>query len=828
MSDESVDNNLAIKHSKKDRLDEAKGEIGEQPMVNDRSDFHNRDAEGFSEKRLENLLYMRFGLENDQIQMFNLDDPGVQKELTTLFDLTEMAYSLETDYTVDDEKLHKALDYFVEANEKAEDFISRREMAVEDQLMSLVWEKGLEKLSNGLDAAYMLGENPIETDLNDFRELVRRNRSPSSATAKVRLDSKQSLRRGIVDGDRIKVLEKDIIRPLIAQKQLVELAEREGFSPVGMSEWLSSSWELNDYLVVNSTNDISEVQSPFNQERVVLKQWNREMLTPVFKTLTARLANDAAEGREVEVNRKSLERVFTALSNTEELDLAREWLVAEGLSLDQRRELAVGYINAVGTMSGVYLLSELAQDVALGEKVRGEFEMLYRMVQGDEGVNVLNNWEGVYEDYNYGEWVLASQGVTEVEIDKLQGWEEKYLAHVPEEERKRLDLASGVGRLILEQVKQGLGGDVYALEFQGGYVEQIKTSLLEMGMDQSRVDKLVKKGSWFSIVKDLGIEPGSLDVVECLGRSLSHNNKAVEWLRSFDQIAYSLREGGIAVIDQYIPDYGYSAEQRDVYLKNMREIGIKETVSLRIFDGILKENKFNRIVMTEEQLTALGTLYGMELVETDQEDISEHVKNGYFVFKKKEGFKPEDLSRMEIHQSLIDLGYFQELDNTKDAYVDSWGLTINQAIIFGLGHPEDEGAMGVENGWDEDVADWFGPDQLVRPVEPTLSHVEMIDFLRSANKEKIESGQPPLEVDIKVEGDRLWFEVGYSRDAGRHIMNLTDEQLREVFSGIEKSIRRVDLENTNPELYARWMRYINARTDALSRLRSKPRVRYLG
>jgi hypothetical protein len=136
--------------------------------------------------------------------------------------------------------------------------------------------------------------------------------------------------------------------------------------------------------------------------------------------------------------------------------------------------------------------------------------------------------------------------------------------------------------------------------------------------------------------------------------------------------------------------------------ENLKRLGVSLKEQDLVFDGPNNKFKYNRLILRPEQIQLYGKLFGYKVNEVARKQLSDDVTNVYYLFEKDPDFKPQDIAYLDLRYGLFDLGFFNDNPNSDpqgknefNTIIENWGVTIGQALIYGLGNPADEGRSSV-------------------------------------------------------------------------------------------------------------------------------------
>jgi len=214
----------------------------------------------------------------------------------------------------------------------------------------------------------------------------------------------------------------------------------------------------------------------------------------------------------------------------------------------------------------------------------------------------------------------------------------------------------------------------------------------------------VKHGSWF----ETGLESGSVDLVACLNRTEPHNRTPFDKLRFFAEMARGLEDGGKLLVDYGDIGHGVYNQKTEDLRRNLARLGLRLNQTNWLFDGPDEENKFNRQMLSVEQVSAMAGLVGMEVVDVDSSLLGDHAEIGNltYVLQKNENFDSKQINRESVYEAMRVLGFWDpggieagESNDNLNMILDLWGLSLGQLILYaGYNDVLDLVKQGNENG----------------------------------------------------------------------------------------------------------------------------------
>jgi hypothetical protein len=242
-----------------------------------------------------------------------------------------------------------------------------------------------------------------------------------------------------------------------------------------------------------------------------------------------------------------------------------------------------------------------------------------------------------------------------------------------------IDLGAGNARVSREMFERGYK-NIFALDYDPKNTKYARER-------RPSEDFTIIQGDWHNLplaTADYLNNEDAIAVAFTTERSYLHNRKAVEWFKLFDEFRRVSNYRAMMFMD--LPDLSSGVyEERDKNFKTNLEnnLGVSETESHIIFDGPGKV-KFNRMAITEEQLDIYCHLFGLAVISRDPDPRREdNMTDIYYTLAKDQNWLPGDISKEDLWLSLEKLGMF-DYDVDYNMYVDSWGMTLGQALLFGL------------------------------------------------------------------------------------------------------------------------------------------------
>lgn len=382
---------------------------------------------------------------------------------------------------------------------------------------------------------------------------------------------------------------------------------------------------------------------------------------------------------------KQLKEIFENLVAMQDAEGAQRLLFSPVLTEDERMLLAVAYANTFGFINAIDAFSNVAHSEQSQEGVKLQAQSIYQRMEGEEVKEIIEDLSRLYKEVDFHQYALNSKELTQREIDMLDSTIQQDKAEradtVPSD-YKILDIGAGTGRHAIGLGHQGHQG-VVALEREPHHVAKIH--------EQEPAIKVVQ-GDWDNLPEVLWPVIGNGEKVQfaySCGRTVSHNRRPVDMFHMFDGVRNMLDEQGDFVFDQPDVDWGVYRNRIDDLKKNLEAIGVDTFQGELIYDGPDEAHKFNRMVLRPEQIDALAALLGFKRAMGVEEVSLDggNIRNLYYHFEVDPAFSPEKLSRDELGKHLATLRLLAPGINF-NTYIKTWGMTIGQALMFGLGNHE--------------------------------------------------------------------------------------------------------------------------------------------
>lgn len=378
---------------------------------------------------------------------------------------------------------------------------------------------------------------------------------------------------------------------------------------------------------------------------------------------------------------KQLNEIFENLVAMQDAQAAQQLLFSPILTEDERMLAAIAYANTFGFINAVDSLAHATNNQSLPAEVQAQASSIYKRLEGDEVAEIMGDLSQVYREVDFHKYEINNKELTQEEIDMLGSLIRQDKAERADDapgNYKILDIGAGTGRHAIGLKQQGHQG-VIALEREQHHAVKIQeqdTSITVVQGDWQNLPGVL----WSAIGTD-----GKVQFAYSLGRTASHNRSPVDMLHMFDGVRSILDEQGDFVFDQPDIDWGIYRDRIDHLRSNLQAIGVDAFQGELLYDGPDEAHKFNRMVLRPEQVDALAALLGykramgVEEVSLDNGNI----RNLYYHFEVDSAFSPEKLSRDELGKHLAALRLLSPGINF-NTYVKTWGMTIGQALMFGL------------------------------------------------------------------------------------------------------------------------------------------------
>lgn len=395
---------------------------------------------------------------------------------------------------------------------------------------------------------------------------------------------------------------------------------------------------------------------------------SKTLFLPLLKTATQKYAQ--------KLDLDGLEEIFDTFKTIGMDEQATCFIDELGLNVEEKQKALVAYINVFGFISSVDLISGRIKTLKDGSPIKIELEQLYKEIQGEEVQKIIKDLSEVYKNIDFSKYDLNDHELTSFEADLI----EKAIQSTKHSMRNKkdiknttvLDNAAGTGRHSRELTDRGFK-KIIELEYEQKHVDQMKSAQPKMNVIRGDWKKLPLAKSWDT--------SKPVDFTYSLGRSISHNRTPTEMMHWFDEVT-RVTEGGI-LIDQPDVDWGVYKERIEKLMKNLENIGVKPVKSTLIYDGPNELYKYNRMVLRPEQLEAYERLFGLKRVWTEEKQLGENVRNKYYCYDTETGSDPEYLSAHQLNEDLKSIGLFDPGQDL-NLYIDRWGMTVGQALLYGL------------------------------------------------------------------------------------------------------------------------------------------------
>lgn len=376
-------------------------------------------------------------------------------------------------------------------------------------------------------------------------------------------------------------------------------------------------------------------------------------------------------------------------------------LLSENLTPGARQLVLKELVKVFGPISTVDTLAakiHVLRDAGLTREdpYAKDLARLYSLIEGENVPDPMEKLGDVYEIVDYASLerpelsakeadkiervaTLFAQGV---EYSTVEGKVIKLNTRMKPEDPHQvtgIDIGAGNARVSRELFRRGYV-NFFALDFDPknvGYAMQRRPS-----------EKFtVIRGDWHNLpfeTADYTNTGSSLEVGFTTERSFLHNRRAPEWFELFDEFRRVSHYRAMLFMD--LPDInnGIYKERIESFRTNIeKNLGIVGTESNIIFDGPGKV-KFNRMAISEEQLGIYCHLFGFVIVDKEEDPRPENnMTDVYFTLAKDQNWLPGDITQSDLWNSLVKLGMF-DYDVDYNMFVDSWGMTLGQALLFGL------------------------------------------------------------------------------------------------------------------------------------------------
>lgn len=399
------------------------------------------------------------------------------------------------------------------------------------------------------------------------------------------------------------------------------------------------------------------------------------------KELILPLLEDALKTSASTDNTDELNIIFEGLDNVGEDREAENFMYIEGMTDAERLRVVVGYINEFGFIPAIDSISRKINEENVPDTLKTQLEGIYKELEGDEAKQIVAELTEIYQGIDFSQYALNNPEVTERETDILEGAIAQ-LAEVKEGDDKHnvtiFDIGAGVGRHSLELAKRGYK-NITALEYEQKHIDYIR---------QHNPDIRTIRGDWHELIKLYreGRNPyEQVDFAFILGRSITHNRTPSDMLHFFDQFSGIIKDEGVGMVDFEDIEWGIRGERIAKLRNNLEEKGVTPLQSGIIFDGPNDYFRFNRQILRPDQVKALASLVGLKVAESNHQTFGndDAVRDVYYTLRKDEKFDPERISKQELMDNLRVLG-MMDPGADYDMYIKAWGMTVGQALMFGL------------------------------------------------------------------------------------------------------------------------------------------------
>jgi len=384
----------------------------------------------------------------------------------------------------------------------------------------------------------------------------------------------------------------------------------------------------------------------------------------------------------------SIREVLENIEYVGESAFATNILFDAQLSSDQRQAYMIQHINVFGFIETVDVLSHKIAELALEDteeatQLTAQLKKLFTLIQGEQVDEVLHELEEVYDAVDFERYALNHEQLTVREVDKLEAIARSLAETTGKDSHdvRVIDIGAGVGRHAIGLRDRGFRY-ISALESQPQHVEILRSKAPEVR---------IIGNNWHDIPLASGdAYDEAPELFYCLGRTVPHNRTPQDMLKLFDEIQRITAPNAKGLID--IPDItiGEYQERVQKFGDNLAALpGIDPHESRLVFDGPDNVHKFNRMVLTPQQMEIYARMCGfkIQLVGTEEVEAASGVNNQYYLLEKDEGFYPDDISREELSKMIKDVGLY-DAGVDYQMYVDAWGMTLGQAIWGGLDNDE--------------------------------------------------------------------------------------------------------------------------------------------
>lgn len=384
----------------------------------------------------------------------------------------------------------------------------------------------------------------------------------------------------------------------------------------------------------------------------------------------------------------SIREVLENIEYVGESAFATNILFDANLSPDQRQAYMIQHINVFGFIETVDVLSHKIaalelEDTEDATQLTAQLKKLFTLIQGEQVDEVLHELEEVYDAVDFESYALNHEQLTVREVDRLEAIARSLAETTGKDPHdvRVIDIGAGVGRHAIGLRDRGFR-HISALESQPQHIELLRSKAPEVR---------VIGNNWHDIpLADGDAYDEAPELFCCLGRTVPHNRTPQDMLKLFDEIQRITAPNSKGLID--IPDITIGEYQERVqrFGDNLAALpGIDPHESRLVFDGPDNVHKFNRMVLTPQQMEIYAKMCGfkIKLVGTEEVEAASGVNSQYYLLEKDEGFYPDDISREELSKMIKDVGLY-DAGVDYQMYVDAWGMTLGQAIWGGLDNDE--------------------------------------------------------------------------------------------------------------------------------------------
>lgn len=365
--------------------------------------------------------------------------------------------------------------------------------------------------------------------------------------------------------------------------------------------------------------------------------------------------------------------VFQACANLGYNDEAKAFIVDERLDEAGALEASVQYANVYGFMGLVDVLAKSVKDEGLPESVRGRCRSIYSKVHAEEASRISAELAEVYSRVRFEEYALNAEALTQ---EELQIIEDSMKSLGIGKDSVVVDVGAGVGRHAKMLTDLGYS-KVIAVEAQPEHVAYMRNNC---------PDVEVIGGSWSDMSKsqnDGGVGLEVADYAYILGRSATHNRTPYQMLGCFDQLQAILKKRGGGMVDFENIESGERQKRVKALSENLAKIGIEAGVGGEIFDGPSDDERFDRLILEPNQVAAMFKLVGVEPDGTVSKVVDGGgFENVYYKFKKPENSNLSLMRREEFNKLCLEVGLFKPGVDYQEVYVEAWGMTLGQALVY--------------------------------------------------------------------------------------------------------------------------------------------------